>query len=152
MGIEIALMAASTAIQAVGAMEQADQQAAIQRRNAEYAKLNAKDAINRGALEQESARTKTAQRMGAQRAAMGASNIETESGTFSDILVDTATAGEKDAQTLRTNALRQAWGFESEAEVSLMKADAAETAGFYNAAGSILTGASKIGSSMGWFS
>lgn len=151
MGIEVALAAASTAFQVMGQM----QAAADAKRQAEYnqkvADMQAKDAINRGNIEMEKQRMKTEQVKGAQRAAMGAAGVDSTSGSFANVLLDTATMGEKDAQTIRTNALREAWGYENQAEEYGMEADAAERAGTMNAFGTVLTGGSKIGKSMGWF-
>lgn len=151
MGIEIALAAASTAIQAMGAMEAAAAKKREADYNAQVADMKAKDAINRGNIEAEAQRTKTAKVSGAQRAAMGASGAVVDSGSFGDILLDTATTGEKDAQTIRTNAMREAWGYENQSESYTLAGQRAETEGTWAAAGSLITGGSKIGAKMGWF-
>lgn len=165
MGIEVALMAASTALGAMNALNAADAaeaQAQSQKQQADYnaniASLQAKDAVNRGNIDTERQRVKAQQVLAAQRAAMGASGVETESGSFASVLLDTATTGEQDAQTIRTNAMREAWGFENQVAGFNMAGDAALAAGDAKAAqlrtealGTVLTGASKIGSKMGWF-
>lgn len=151
MGIEVALMAASTAISAMGAMETA----AAQQREADYnrqvSEMKARDAINRGNIESEAARAKGEKVGGAQRAAMGASGAVVGSGSFGEILTDTVVTGERDAQTIRTNALRESWGYENEAESFRLKGETAATAGQYAMMGSLLTGGSQVGSKMGWF-
>lgn len=151
MGIEIALAAASSAIQAMGAMEAAAAKQREAEYNAQVADMKAKDAINRGNIEAEAQRTKASKVSGAQRAAMGASGAVVDSGSFGDILLDTATTGEKDAQTVRTNALREAWGYESQSESFKLQGETAATEGQYAAMGSLITGGSKIGAKMGWF-
>lgn len=151
MGIEIALAVASSAVQAMGAMEAA----AAKQREADYnrqvSEMKARDAINRGNIEAEAARTKGDKVAGAQRAAMGASGGVVGSGSFGDILLDTATTSEKDAQTIRTNALRESWGYENQAESFKLQGETAATEGQYAVMGSLLTGTSKVGSKMGWF-
>lgn len=153
MGIETALLVASvagTAMTAYGQMQQADAADKAAKYNAEVADMQAKDAINRGNIEAEKQRLKAQQVAGAQRAAMGASGAQVDSGSFSNILLDTATTGEKDAQTIRTNAMRQAWGLESQAEIDLYQGKQAKSAGYMAAGGTLLTGASSTANRMGW--
>lgn len=153
MGIETAaiLSAVGSAVQVMGAMQAADDARKQAEYNQKVADMQARDAINRGNIEMEKQRVKTEQVMGAQRAAMGAAGIDSTSGSFANVLLDTATMGEKDAQTIRTNALREAWGYEQQSEEYGMEAEAVSTAASYNAFGSLLTGASNVGSKMGWF-
>jgi hypothetical protein len=106
----------------------------------------------------EQQRKKVAMIQGAQRAAMGGSGGNVESGTFADIQLDTATLGETDAQNIRTNSLREAWGYKNQATNYTMAGEealrsGAEKANYYRgqAVGSILTGASSVSKSMGWF-
>ena len=108
MGIETAaiLSAVGSAVQAMGAMQAADDARKQAEYNQKVADMQARDAINRGNIEMEKQRIKTEQVKGAQRAAMGAAGVDSTSGSFANVLLDTATMGEKDAQTIRTNALR----------------------------------------------
>ena len=149
--IAMAAMAAGTAVQAYGQV----QEGKAARKAAEYDAANkqaqARDAINRGNIEQEQQRQKTEKLKGAQRAAMGASGVDVDSGSYGDVLLDTVTMGEKDAQTIRTNALRSAWGLENDAAITLFKGEAAEAAGKTRAAGTILTGFGQAyGMGTGW--
>lgn len=126
--------------------------------NAKVSDMQAKDSINRGNVAMEQQRLKVAQMQGAQRAAMGGSGGLVDSGSFADIQLDTATFGAQDVQNIRTNSLREAWGlqtqqtnFTMQGEEALRSAD--EKANYYRgeAAGTLLTGASKVGTSMGYF-
>ena len=67
-----------------------------------------------------------------------------------DTLVDTATMGELDALTIRRNAAREAYDYEtqgvnyrSDATLSRMNASAAKTGGYLGAAGTILGGGAE---------
>jgi hypothetical protein len=135
--------AAGTLISAKGQYDQGK----ATRKAAEFDALakeeQARDAINRGNIEQEKQRQKTKQVVGAQRAAMGNSGVVAGSGSFGDVLTDTAVTGERDAQTIRTNALRSAWGLESEADITRFKGKQAERAGKYGASGTLLTGGAQ---------
>ena len=122
------LMVAASAASTLMQMQAADQQARAAQDTAAYnanvSRLQAKDAINRGNIEAERQRVKAQQIAGAQRAAMGASGAQTDSGSFANVLLDTATTGELDAQAIRTNALRQAWGHENQATMDLYEGNA----------------------------
>lgn len=153
MGIETALLVASVAGTAATAYGQIQQGKAAEKAaeyNAEVANMQAKDAINRGNIEAEAQRTKEAKVAGAQRAAAGASGAVVDSGSFADVVLDTVTTGERDAQTIRTNAMRQAWGLESQADIDLYSGRQAKAASQTAAAGTLLTGASSVGMKMGW--
>jgi hypothetical protein len=106
----------------------------------------ARDAIDRGQAAEDAHRRKVAQFAGKQRATMGASGVELTSGSFADVLQDTAMLGELDALTIRSNAQREAYGYQSQAAVSGYEASAAKTAGWMNAGGSLLSGASNLAS------
>ena len=79
-----------------------------------------------GVAEQQQ-RTKTAQLIGSQRAALASQGGDVDSGSPLDIQSDTARAGEFDAQTIRNNAAQQAYGYR------LQAANAAGDAGRYSA-------------------
>lgn len=159
------LALAATAVSAYSSMQAADaaeRQGQAQKQqadyNAEVSRLQGLDAINRGNAAAEQQRRKVLQIQGAQRAAMGASGGNVETGSFADIQLDTATLGETDAQNIRTNSLREAWGYKAQSTNYTMAGQEAlrageEKANYYRgqAAGTLLTGTSIYGKSMGWF-
>lgn len=112
-------------------------------RNAQVDQAKADEAVRIGSINEERQRAITRQTMGAQRAAMASTGLEVDSGSFGDILADTAKFGELDAQTVRTNALKEAWGFQGEATNSRLQGSMAGRAGTMNAAGTLLSGASQ---------
>lgn len=145
-----AVAIAGSAMTAYGQIQQGRAAEKAAEYNAEVANLQAKDAVNRGNIEAEKQRLKAQQVAGAQRAAMGASGAQVDSGSFADILVDTATTGEKDAQTIRTNAMRQAWGLETQADIDLYQGKQAKSAAYMAAGGTLLTSAATAANRMGW--
>lgn len=74
------------------------------------AQQQAQDAILRGQIAEQKQRDTTAQRIGTQQATLAAQGTDLE-GSPTDILGDTARAGEQDALTIRNNAAREAWGY-----------------------------------------
>jgi len=74
---------------------------------------------------------------------MATTGLEVDSGSFGDILADTAKFGELDAQTVRTNALKEAWGLQIDATNDRLQGSMAGKAGKMNAAGTLLSGASQ---------
>ncbi len=117
--------AASIALGAIGTglsfKGQVDSQAAagaqqgylaqLSRQRQQIAEQQAADALQRGQVAEQKQRDLTAQRIGTQQAALAAQGTDLE-GSPTDILGDTARAGEQDALTLRNNAAREAWGFQ----------------------------------------
>ena len=155
--VTLALALGSTLIGGVGAVQQAQATAKSNRYNAEVQNMNARladrqarDAIERGQLEEQRKRTEVARLKGAQTAAMAANGVDLTFGSPLDTLVDTAVAGELDALTIRSNAYREAYDHKVDAtnrragaQLSRMAASSAETGGWLNAAGTILGGGAK---------
>lgn len=149
-----ALMIGSTLVGGVAQIQAGNAQAAASRYNAQVAEMNAtmadraaKDAMERGAAEEQKKRMEIASIQGRQRAAMGANGVDMTFGSPLDTLVDTATMGELDALTIRRNAAREAYDYEvqgvnyrSDATLSRMNARSAKTGGYLGAAGTVLGG------------
>lgn len=134
----VALVAGGT-MQAYSQYQQGKYQQAMGDYNAKVAEIQAQDALARGGIEEDRQRARTRMIMGAQRAAMGSSGAEVDTGSFGNVLEQTATMGEQDAMTIRQNAMRQAWGYESQADVDRFQGAAAKSTGTMNAMGSLLT-------------
>ena len=147
----------STIMGGVGAIQQGQSQAKAARYNAQVADMNArmadraaKDALERGALEEQKQRQKTAQLMGQQTAAMAANGVDIGFGSPLDLLVDTATLGELDALTIRTSAYReerdirqQGANYRGQAAMNRAQASSASTGSFLGAMGTFLGGGAK---------
>ena len=149
------LMIGSTVMGGVGAIQQGNAQAASAKYNAQVADMNSKlaqksarDAVARGQIEEQQQRAKTSALIGQKRVAMAANGVDMKFGSPLDDLIDTATMGELDALTIRSNTYREErdirqQGLNSSAQAGLYRAEAksAKTGGFLNAFGTVLGGA-----------
>lgn len=93
----------------------AESQAELLDFNAEIADQQAADALVRGAQEEQRFRQGIDGIIGHQRAAAAAGNVDVGFGSSLDVQADAAFLGELDALQIRTNAAREAWGYEVEA-------------------------------------
>ena len=148
------LMIGSTLMGGAGAIQQGNAANASAKYNAQVADMNAKiserkarDAIERGGMEEQQQRMKTSQIIGQQRAAMAANGVDLKFGSPLDALVDTATMGELDALTIRSNTYREErdirqQGLNSSSQAGLLRAEgkSAKTAGYMGAFGTVLGG------------
>ncbi|MCV6545693.1 MAG: hypothetical protein OIF56_00145 [Cohaesibacter sp.] len=153
---ELALMIAGTMISAAGQMSQAHAQADAANYNARVAEMNAqiaekrsKDAFERGQQDEQKKRQDVAQIQARQKAAMAANGVDLGYGSALDLLVDSATMGELDALTIRSNTAREAYNHDvdavnkrSQSQLFRMEAKAAKTGGYLNAMGTLIGGAS----------
>lgn len=147
----------STLLGAAGQIQQGNAAAEASRYNAKVADMNAtmserraRDALERGAREEQQKRAEVAALQGRQRAAMGANGVDLSFGSPLDTIVDTAVLGELDALTIRKNAANESYDQKvnavngrSDATLSRMNADASQTGGYLAAAGTLLGGAAK---------
>lgn len=130
-------------------------QSGVAKRNAELERIQASDALVRGATNENTVRHKTKQLKSTQIADLAARNLDISTGSALDILTSTDYMGERDALTTRDNANREAWGhgvqaanFDSNAGFLDWRAD--QQSPVLDAAGTLLTGAGRVASS--WYS
>ncbi len=151
------MMAAGTLLSAGGQLTTAKatsdagkHNAKVMDMNAKLAERRARDAIERGTIEEQRKRQEVAGIKGQQQAAMAANGVDLSFGSPLDLIVDTAVMGELDALTIRSNTYREA--YEHRVDATNKRAGAAAeragaksalTAGYLNAAGTVLTGAGK---------
>lgn len=152
--VTLALAATSAVIGGVGAVYSASANSAASKYNQQIATMNAelsrrraKDALERGANEEQQKRLEVAQLKGHQLAAAAANGVDVSFGSPLDAMIDTAALGELDALTIRRNAARESYDYEvqavnGQAEAALhgMNASSQMTAGYLNAAGTVLGG------------
>jgi len=119
--------------------------------NAGVADLQAGDAITRGQDEESRFRTQVRGLIGTQRAGFAGQGVDVGSGSAADVQADSAYLGELDAQTIRANAQREAWGYQVEAEdrrkaaaIARAGGKAAQTASRFAAASEAATGTSSL--------
>jgi len=108
-----------------------DAQADLADYNASVADLQAADAIDRGKDEEGRFRLQVRGLIGSQRAGFGASNVDVGFGSAVDTQADAAFLGELDALTIRTNAAREAWGYQVQAEDLRRRGQIARQEGVY---------------------
>ncbi|PRZ51227.1 hypothetical protein BX589_12068 [Paraburkholderia fungorum] len=156
----LAMTAASAAMSAEGAQQQAKATASADQYQAQVAKNNqtianqyaaqaTADGENKVAIKQQ----QTAQMIGGERAAMAANGVDLNSGSALRIQGDTAKLGDVDALTIRNNAARAAYGYQlqglsygQQATLDESSAANAVSAGNLNSFASIVGGASSVGS------
>lgn len=157
-----AASAASSVVSAFGSIfsGQAQQSAAnynaqIQLKNAQQAKINSQIAAQAGNAQVESQGFRNRAMAGSIKASEGASGIDVNSGSFSDVQRSQRELGQLDALTIRSNATREAYGYATQAQsyqekAALEKAQGenAVTGSYINAGSSLLNGASDAAS--GW--
>jgi hypothetical protein len=178
-GAFIGLTAAGTAISAIGQVKAghaqqaagqaqqaaANSQADLADYNATVADAQAKDALDRGTIEENRFRTAVKGLVGSQRTAFAASGVDVSTGSAVDVQADATKLGELDALTIRTNARLQAWGFKVNAydlrqgaaiarKTGVYQAqagEAAQSASYFGAAGTILgAGANLLSTKYGF--
>ena len=153
--LALALTLGSTLLGAAGSIQQGQAAAKAAKYNAQVAEMNAtiserraKDALDRGAFEEQQKRRENAALMGKQKAAMAANGIDLTFGSPLDMIVDSATLGELDALTIRKNAYREEYDYRVQAANQRAQktmyegaAKSALTGGYLAAGGTILGGA-----------
>lgn len=135
----------SGAYQAQTQRQTAKYESEVAEQNAKVAGIQAEQAKQSGNIEEERQRMRVRQMLGKQRAAFAANNVEI-SGSAMDVLGDTAGFGFADATQIRSNALREAWGFNVGRQNEISRARAARYGGNRAATGTLLTtGAQAMG-------
>jgi len=138
----VAATVAGTAISAYSAIESGKSQKKAAEYNAEVQR-NAADAANQKGASMAGEETDKARRIaGIQRSQMAAGGTDITTGSSLDLLSETAGMGQLNALRQINNAQREAYGLNASAELDLYKGKAAEKAGYLNAAGGMLSGAS----------
>ncbi len=135
--------AASTAASVDAQRKTAGYQASVETENQKKATFAAADAIHRGQIEEDAARTRTRMLVGEQSAAFAASGVELGSGSPASVTADTAMFGELDALTIRSNAQREAWGYKSQAEEFARKKRLTLSSARNDTGATLLTGGSR---------
>jgi hypothetical protein len=140
----IPLLVASVATQAIGQIQQAQVAKKAADYNAALAEQNAAVQRQQAGAREEAQRREAGQVLGAQRAAFAQSGGGM-GGSAADVMQQSATNAELDALTLRYEGELRARGLEAEAAGERFAGKAALSQGYFNAAPTILSGASQYG-------
>lgn len=143
------------AIQGGRAQAASDKYAAsVAANNAQIARDNATRTAQEGDANAEKKQLETRAKLGGLLADQGASGVDVNSGSAVDVRSSAAETGALDALTIRSNAARQAYGYQTDAagfdaESSMKNAAAKDdsTAGLIKSGSTFLTGLSSLGNS-----
>jgi len=135
-------MAIGTAVSVAGAMSSARAQANAANYNAAVASRNAAIARQQTAQDLETQQRQARMQIGAMRAAYGASGVTPE-GSPLDVLEQSASAAELDAQNIKYRGELKALGYSEEASLDSSQAGSALAFGNQQSASALLTGATQ---------
>lgn len=133
-----AIAVGGATISAVGSVAGGIGEADAARRGAGFLDMQAGDARVRGEVEASQYRRLGSQMMAQQRVAAGVSGVEGKS--VDDLMFDTALMSERDAEQVRTNAAREAWGYSVQAEELRQHGRTAIPRGVLGGTGTLLGG------------
>lgn len=114
--------------------------------NAKQAEAQAADAQLRGGIEANQKRQEVRRAIASQQTQLAANGVETSSGSGLTLMSDAAHEGELDAQTAYANAMREAYGYQSQATAYRYSGKTAKSNAYGQAAGSLLSGVSSAAS------
>lgn len=127
-------------------------QAAVARNNADTARENASFDSAAGNIAATNVGLRTRARVGAQIADAGAAGVESRTGSEAAVVGGIRQMGMQDAETVRSNAAKRAWGdevqatsFQNQATLDTFESGVASTMAPLAAAGTFLSGASTVG-------
>jgi hypothetical protein len=115
--------------------------------NAEMDQRQAKDALQRGAIEGAAKKDRARKIASAQAEGAAISGVSASSGTALALLTETAGLGELDALRSSNNAQREAWGLRAQSTLDEFEGKAAQRTGYLNGAGTFLSSAGNAYSS-----
>ncbi len=148
MAAALVITAVGGAVTAYGQKQEGKAAEQVAEYNAKLDEREAQDALNRGQIEENKHRRIVAAQKGQQRAQFGASGIELDSGSVSDILAETEMLGEMDALTIRGNARREAQRLTDSARIGRFEGKARKRAANTRATGTAITTAGNVAG--GW--
>lgn len=147
------ISAASSVMGGFATSESDQYRAAIAENNAVLAKQDATWAIQSGETQAVNKGMEVRAKVGAEKASQGGSGIDVNSGSAAAVRTGTQSLGMLDAMTIRSNAARQAYGYDvaaasdtAEAQLDRSAATGAIVGGVLGGTGSLISGASTIGS------
>lgn len=141
--IEVVAGVVGTAVTVYSAVRAGQQQKAADKYNSEIAQQNAQIAKQQGAEAAAQQRRKTAQLVGAEQAAYGASGVDGTSGSALDVLTDSVRQGTLNSLNAQYGYTLRAAGATDNANLDLTAGNNASASGIMNAAGDLMSGAGR---------
>ena len=122
--------------------------------NAQIAELGAQSALAQGAKEEQRSRLQTTALKKSQRVALAANGVDLGQGSAAELLTSTDLMGDIDANTIKANAVRNAWGYRTQAtnyqnQALMNRASAGAISPGAGAVASLLGSAGSVGQS--WY-
>ena len=122
--------------------------------NAQIAELGAQSALAQGAKEEQRSRLQTTALKKSQRVALAANGVDLGVGSAAELLTSTDLMGDIDANTIKANAMRSAWGYRTQAtnyqnQASMNRATAGAISPGGGAVGTLLGSAGSVAQS--WY-
>jgi len=136
-------MGAGTVLNAAAQAKAASTNRRIAEYNARMLDGQAVDALARGEEEAGSVATEARGLRGSQRAAIAGQGITLDSATAEAIDRDTIATTERNLRKVRSNAMREAWGFRQQAKATRYAGKMAYRGAMLNTYGSLLTGGAQ---------
>lgn len=147
-GISLGLKVGSSIFSAYQQRQQGKYAKGVAEYNARISENEAVSVREVGAERESLLRTQTAKLISTQRTQLAASGVQLESGAPLKLQEDTAIMGEADALRVRGNFERRAKAIETGAEFTREQGEYADIASKRRAAGTLLSGGAKIGTSV----
>ena len=117
-----ATQAAGGALSAAGQWSRASEEHRLAMEQVRFDRMQAKHVREVGAWQEGQHRMQAGQMAGAQRLALATSGFDPSVGTAAQLQQETAILSDLDAAMIRTNAARQAWGMDVQAEMDTQMA------------------------------
>lgn len=137
-----AITAVAAVVSTVGAIQQGQAASKADKYNAAVASQNAQAATDQANSQLQQQQRNAYKQLGAQKAGYGASGV-TSDGSPMDVLADSYTQSELDANTIIYNGKLKAAGYTDQANLDRSNASNASTAGYINGASKALLGGVK---------
>lgn len=133
------------------AYQQGKYESQIAERNAQLEEASRADAFTRRNIDQMRQWRKVSQQLGTQRAEAAGSGLDVNFGSPADLQRDTLQIGMEDSSTINENANKEIKGYDinaanyrAEGAAAMMRGKAARTGSYFQAAGSLLAGATQV--------
>lgn len=139
--IAVGLSAVGTALSVVGAVRSAQAQSAAADYNSKVAALNAQAAEQQGQAAADAQQRDAQRKIGASLAAYGASGVETDTGSPTDVLAQSARDATLDNLTIKYNAKMRALGYQMQSGLDSANASNSASAGILSGTAALLSGA-----------
>lgn len=147
--VSVAVAVVGAVASAYGSQQQADYQSKIAERNAKIADNQAQEALARGEQDAIEIQRRGAALRSAQRASLGAKGIDLGYGTAADLQDQTDFFTQSDVATARTNARKNAWGYQAQAGGFVAEGENARYQGNLATTSSLLSAAGKVADKWG---